>query len=71
MIIIKLIVHIPLCFDREYIDDFDEKTIPNIGDAFEEIYVVCKKEINENMCELTLDRNREWYRRYEEYFCIE
>lgn len=61
----KLIVHVPLSADREYFDDFDENTFPNVGDDFEEIYIVKKKEIKDGICELTLDRNREWYNRYE------
>ena len=63
----RLIVHTP-SYDREYLDDFDENTLPNIGDIFEEIYVVKKKEINNNTCELTFDRNREWYKRYDEFY---
>lgn len=60
----KLIVHVPLSCDREYFDNFDENTLPNVSDIFEEIYVVEKKEINNNICELTLGKNREWYKRY-------
>jgi len=65
----KLIAHTP-SYDREYLDDFNENTLPNIGDIFEEIYVVKKKEVNNNTCELMLDRNRKWYKRYEEFYGI-
>lgn len=39
----KVIVSIPLKPDREYLDDFDEETIPNVGDRFNENYVVSEK----------------------------
>lgn len=31
----KLIVNIPLSLSREYLEDLDENTLPNIGDDFE------------------------------------
>lgn len=64
----KLIVHMPLSSDREYLDDFDENTLPNIGDIFNEVFLVKKKEIDGDICELTLDRNKEWYKTYEELY---
>lgn len=66
----KLMVHVPLSYDREYLDDFDENTLPNIGDVFEDIYVVREKQIDDNLCELTLARNEEWYKGYEELYVI-
>lgn len=64
----RLIVHVPLSYDREYIDDFDENTLPNVGDIYEDLFVVKKKEINENLCELTVGRTKEWYKKYEEIY---
>lgn len=55
----KLIVHIPLSVDRIYFEDFDEDSIPNVGDDFDDRYFVYKKEINNNICELTLMKNEE------------
>lgn len=50
----KLIVNVPLCYSREYLDDFDEETLPNVGDDFEEKYYVKDKTINDNTCILDL-----------------
>lgn len=58
----KVVVNIPLKATREYIDDFVEETIPNVGDEFDDIdgrlYVVAKKVIDGNVC--TLDLQRIW-----------
>lgn len=50
----KIIVHVPLSCDREYIGNFDRNTIPNVGDNFDEVYVIKNKQIKDNLCELTL-----------------
>lgn len=39
----KLIVHVTLSCDREYIEDFDENILPNIGDIYEDLFIVKKK----------------------------
>lgn len=64
----KLIVHVPLSYDREYTEDFDENTLPNIGDIYEDLFIVDKKEINGDVCELTVNRTDKWYKRYEELY---
>lgn len=53
----KLIVHVPLSYDREYIDNFDENTLPDVGDIYEDLFIVKKKEINGDVCELTVGRS--------------
>ena len=56
----KVIVNIPLHATREYLDDFDETSIPNVGDDFGELYgrlyVVNEKTIDKNVCTLDLIR---------------
>lgn len=52
----KVIVNVPLRPTREYIDDFDEATIPNIGDDFDDMYVVENRTIDGNVCTLDLKR---------------
>ena len=52
-----VIVNIPFHATRAYIDEFDEETIPNVGDAFDDIYVVARKTINENVCTLDLQKS--------------
>lgn len=52
----KLIVNIPLSLSREYFEDFDENTFPNVGDDFEEKYYVRYKTIENDVCTLDLGR---------------
>jgi hypothetical protein len=51
---VKVKVNIPLQAAREYIDDFDDATIPNVGDSFDDLFIVAKKVINGNVCILDL-----------------
>lgn len=50
----KVVVNIPLRVTREYLNDFDEQTIPNVGDDFDEKYYVKDKNVNKNICILDL-----------------
>lgn len=50
----KIVVNIPLRATREYLNDFDEQTIPNVGDDFDEKYYVKDKNVNKNVCILDL-----------------
>lgn len=50
----KVVVNIPLRATREYLNDFDEQTIPNVGDDFDEKYYVKDKNVNKNVCILDL-----------------
>lgn len=52
----KVVVEIPLRHTREYIDDFDEGTIPNVGDRFDGEYIVKEKTVEGNICILRLKR---------------
>lgn len=52
----KVVINVPLRPTREYIDDFDEATIPNIGDELYDTYIVKSKTINGNVCTLDLER---------------
>ena len=52
----KVVVNIPLKPTRVYKDDFDEKTIPNVGDNFDDMYVVVGKTIDGNVCTLDVQR---------------
>lgn len=54
----KVLVNIPFYASREYIDDFDEKTIPNVGDRFDGSYIVANKTIDGDTCILDLKRDR-------------
>lgn len=54
----KVIVNIPLYGAREYLEDFDEETIPNIGEMFDDKYVVVDKSVNRNVCVLDLSRTQ-------------
>lgn len=51
-----VVVNIPLKSTRVYKDDFDEETIPNVGDEFDDMYVVKEKTIDGNICTLDLKR---------------
>lgn len=46
----KVVINIPLRATREYLNDFDEQTIPNVGDDFDEKYYVKDKNVNKNVC---------------------
>lgn len=48
----KVVVEVPLQATREYLDDFIPETIPNVGDIYDEDYVVKKKTINGDICTL-------------------
>lgn len=61
----KLIIHIPMQADREYIEDFKEDVLPKVGDTLDEIYIVKDKKFLKGLCEITVSRNEEWYKRYE------
>lgn len=50
----KVVENIPLRATREYLNDFDEQTIPNVGDDFDEKYYVKDKNVNKNVCILDL-----------------
>ena len=52
----KVKVNIPLRGTREYYGDYDEATIPNIGDDFGDMYVVVDKTIDGNVCTLDVQR---------------
>ena len=52
----KVKVNIPLRGTREYIKDYDPITIPNIGDNFDDVYVVVGKMIDGNVCTLDVQR---------------
>ena len=63
----KVKVNIPLHFSREYLDDFDPNTIPDVGDYFSEIYgheyIVENKIIIDNECILDI-RRKDFYEKY-------
>ena len=52
----KVLVNIPLKHSRLYEYDYDEDTIPNIGDTFDDVYVVVNKTINGDICTLDVQR---------------
>ena len=52
----KVVVNVPLKPTRVYEDDFDEATIPNVDDDFDDMYVVENKTIDGNICTLDLKR---------------
>ena len=53
-----VVVNVPFHATRAYIDEFDEETIPNVGDDFDDMYAVEKKTINGNVCTLYLKRKK-------------
>jgi hypothetical protein len=59
----KVVVNIPLKATRVYEDDFDEATIPNVGDDFDDMYVVKNKTIDGNICTLDLKRKNNFNER--------
>lgn len=52
-----VIVNIPLQASRVYEDDFEENTIPSIGEQFDNNYIVVNKTIINKTCILDLKRN--------------
>ena len=54
----KVKVNIPCKPSRIYEDDFIEETIPNVGEKFDDEYIVAKKEINEDFCTLDLKKKK-------------
>ena len=52
----KLIINVPLSYSREYLEDLDKNTFPNVGDDFEEKYYVRYKTIENDVCTLDLGR---------------
>lgn len=54
----KVKVNIPLRGTREYYGDYDEATIPDIGDDFDDMYTVTDKTIDENICILDVERKK-------------
>lgn len=54
----KVLVNIPFYASREYVDDFDEETIPNVGERFDGSYIVENKTIDGDTCILDLKRDR-------------
>lgn len=54
----KVKMNIALQATREYLDDFDESTIPNVGDTIENTYIVERKAIEGNLCVLDVRKKR-------------
>ena len=54
----RVLVNIPLRSSREYVDDFEESSIPNVGERFDSDYVVEKKTVDGDVCVLDLKRDR-------------
>ena len=50
----KLWVNVPLGPSREYLYDFIEETIPDVGERFDDTYVVLRKTIEGDLCTLDL-----------------
>lgn len=57
----KVIVNIPLQPTREYTSNFIEETIPNVGDEFDDVYVVARKTIDGDICTLDVIRKNKFY----------
>ena len=57
----KVIVNIPLQPTREYTGNFIEETIPNVGDEFDDVYVVARKTIDGDICTLDVIRKNKFY----------
>ena len=53
----KVVVNIPLQATRVYEGDFEENSILNIGEQFDDNYMVVNKTIRDNMCFLDVKRN--------------
>ena len=54
----KVIVNIPLQPTREYTGNFIEETIPNVGEEFDDVYVVARKTIDGDICALDVIRKK-------------
>ena len=54
----KVIVNIPLYASRVYVGDWDEKSIPDVGERFDGSYIVAKKTVDGDTCILDLKRDR-------------
>lgn len=52
----KVKVNIPCRPTRVYTDDFDEVTIPNVGDEFDDTYIIIRKTIEDDTCILDVKR---------------
>lgn len=52
----KVVVNIPLKPSREYIGDYEEASIPNVGDDFGDMYVVAEKTVDGDICTLDVQR---------------
>lgn len=52
----KVIVNVPFKPTREYTSDFIEETIPNVGEEFDDVYVVTRKTIDGDICTLDVQR---------------
>lgn len=53
----KVIVNIPLQATRVYEGDFEENSIPNIGEQFDDTHIVVNKTIIDKTCVLDVKRN--------------
>ena len=53
----KIIVNIPLQATRVYEDDFEEDSIPNIGEQFDDNHIVVSKTIRDKTCILDVKRH--------------
>ena len=56
----KVIVNFTLQATRVYEDDFDETSIPNIGEQFDDTHIVFNKTIKDNTCILDVKRRSGW-----------
>lgn len=54
----KVIVNIPLQATRVYEEEIEENSIPNIGDQFDDNYIVVNKTIKDKTC--ILDVQKKW-----------
>lgn len=50
----KLLVNVPLTASCEYLDDYIEETIPDVGERFDDTYVVLRKSVEGDLCTLDL-----------------
>lgn len=53
----KVVVNIPLQATRVYEDEFEENSIPNIGEQFDDNHIVVNKIIRDKTCILDVKRN--------------
>jgi hypothetical protein len=52
----KVVVNIPLQATRVYEDEFEENSIPNIGEQLDDNYIVVNKTIRDKTCILDVKR---------------